>query len=135
MTTATRAARKGQPTHRAGTPAASPLTGLGSLIRLYGRLCRRQIIIWTLAMLVMVPASVIAMDDAYPDQEALDARAMLLDNPSAVMMTGPAFAQHDYTFWAMVANELMLYVLIAVAIMSVLRSEEHTSELQSRGHL
>ncbi len=136
MTTATRAARKGQHTHRADTPAASPLTGLGSLIRLYGRLCRRQIIIWTLAMLVMVPASVIAMDDAYPDQEALDARAMLLDNPSAVMMTGPAFAQDDYTFWAMVANELMLYVLIAVAIMSVLmmvrltRAEEEAGRLE-----
>src|SRR5699024_9644648 len=48
----------------------------------------------------------------------------------------PIFAQDDYTFWAMVANELMLYVLIAVAIMSVLmmvrltRAEEEAGRLE-----
>ena len=135
MSSATRSARAPEQTHRAQKRSASPLTGLGSLVRLYARISRRQILIWVLAMLAMVPASVVAMEEAYPDQESLDARAQLLDNPSAVMMTGPAFAQDDYTFWAMVANELMLYVLIAVTIMSVLLMVRHTRAEEEAGRL
>lgn len=124
------------PTHRAARLPGSALTGLSPLVRLYGRLSRRGILIWTLALLVLVPASILAVQDAYPDQAALDARAALLDNPSAVMMTGPAFAADRYTLWAMVANELFLYVLIPAAIMSVLltvrltRDEEETGRLE-----
>ena len=102
MTAATAA-----PTHRGQRRAVGPLTGLRSLLRLHLRLARRGILIWTLAVLVLVPASIYAMEDVYPDQAALDARATLLDNPSAVMMTGPFFAADHYTFWAMVANELL----------------------------
>ena len=115
MTAATAA-----PTHRGQRRAAGPLTGLRSLLRLHLRLARRGILIWTLAVLVLVPASIYAMEDVYPDQAALDARAALLDNPSAVMMTGPFFAADHYTFWAMVANELLLYLLVPAAIMSIL---------------
>ncbi|GAA4527071.1 exporter of polyketide antibiotics [Brachybacterium paraconglomeratum] len=122
-------------THRANPAKASPLTGLGALVRLYGRISRRTIIVWTLAMLVLVPASVYAMKEAYPDQGALDARAMLLDNPSAVMMTGPYFATGQYTFWAMVANELFLYILIPAAIMSVLLTVRHTRGEEEAGRL
>lgn len=123
------------PTHRASPAPASPLTGLGSLVRLYGRISRRAIIVWTLAVLVLVPASIYAMEEAYPDQGALDARAMLLDNPSAVMMTGPFFASEQYTFWAMVANELFLYILIPAAIMSVLLTVRHTRGEEEAGRL
>ena len=48
-------------THRADPVAASPLTGLGALVRLYGRISRRAIIVWTLAVLVLVPASILAI--------------------------------------------------------------------------
>lgn len=123
------------PTHRASAVPASPLTGLGSLVRLYGRISRRTILIWTLAALVLVPATIVTMEEAYPDQGALDARAMLLDNPSAVMMTGPFFAAEQYTFWAMVANELFLYVLIPAAIMSVLLTVRHTRAEEEAGRL
>ncbi|WP_114854944.1 ABC transporter permease [Brachybacterium sp. YJGR34] len=131
-----RTAQPSHPTHRADAPASSSLTGLGSQIRLYGRLTRRAVIIWTLSILVLVPASIVAMEDVYPDQNTLDARAMLLDNPSAVMMTGPYFAADHYTFWAMVANELFLYILLPAAIMSILlitrltRAEEEAGRLE-----
>ncbi|ACU85478.1 putative exporter of polyketide antibiotics [Brachybacterium faecium DSM 4810] len=131
----TRAHPSDAPTHRRDVGPASALTGLTSLIRLYGRLSRRQIILWTVAMLVLVPASILAMEEAYPDQETLDARAMLLDNPSAVMMTGPFFATDRYTFWAMVANELLLYILLAAAIMSVLVTIRHTRGEEEAGRL
>ena len=134
MMAATRAAATDH-THRAEPLPASPLTGLGSLVRLYGRISRRAILLWALAVLVLVPASIFAMEETYPDQDALDARAMLLDNPSAVMMTGPYFATDQYTFWAMVANELFLYILVPAAIMSVLLTVRHTRGEEEAGRL
>ncbi|GLI31316.1 MULTISPECIES: ABC transporter permease [Brachybacterium] len=130
MTAATAA-----PTHRRQRRAVGPLTGLRSLLRLHLRLARRGILIWTLAVLVLVPASIYAMEDVYPDQAALDARATLLDNPSAVMMTGPFFAADHYTFWAMVANELLLYLLVPAAIMSILLTARLTRGEEESGRL
>lgn len=130
-----RPAAEGGPTHRAPRRRPAPLAGLGMLIRLYGRISRRAILLWTLAFLVLVPASVVAMQDVYPDAESLQARAMLLDNPSAVMMTGPFFASDEYTFWAMVANELFLYLLLPAAIMSVLLTVRHTRAEEEAGRL
>ena len=114
---------------------ATALTGLGTLVRLFWRLSRRQIILWGLVMLATVPASVVALKEAYPDQQALDARAALLGNPSAVLMTGPAFARDHYTLWAAVANELFLYILLAGAIMSILMTMRHTRLEEESGRL
>lgn len=114
---------------------ASPLTGTGILVRLFWRLSRRQIILWGLVMLLAVSGSVVALKQAYPDQQALDARAALLGNPSAVLMTGPAFAREHYTLWAAVANELFLYVLLAGAIMSILLAVRHTRLEEESGRL
>lgn len=123
------------PTHRAEPERVSSWTGLASLVRLYGRISHRTILVWTLAVLALVPASILAMEEAYPDQDALDARATLLDNPSAVIMTGPYFATDQYTFWAMVANELLLYILVPAAIMSVLLTVRHTRGEEEAGRL
>lgn len=112
------------------------LTGTGLLLRLFLRISGRQVLVWTIAFAVLVAASVAALRDTYPDAEALQARAALLDNPAAVMMTGPAFALDDYTFGAMVANELALWILLPAGIMSVLlavrltRAEEESGRLE-----
>ncbi|MDN5901068.1 MAG: polyketide antibiotic transporter [Brachybacterium sp.] len=122
-------------THRLDVRPAYALTGLGALVRLFGRISRRQILIWAVAMVVTVAASVLALKEAYPDQQALDARAALLGNPSAVLMTGPAFGRDHYTLWAAVANELFLYVLLAGAIMSILLMVRHTRAEEEAGRL
>ncbi|MCT1385313.1 polyketide antibiotic transporter [Brachybacterium sp. p3-SID1565] len=112
------------------------MKGTGYLLRLYARTVRRQMLIWVLAFLLLVPASVVAIKEAYPDSAALQARAQLLDNPAAVMMTGPMFDQDHYTLWAMVANELALYLYLPAAIMGILlmvrltRAEEESGRLE-----
>lgn len=112
------------------------MTGTGYLLRLYARTVRGTALIWVLAFGLLVPASVAAMKEAYPDAAALQARAQLLDNPAAVMMTGPMFDQDQYTLWAMVANELALYLYLPAAIMGILlmvrltRAEEESGRLE-----
>ena len=74
-----------------------------------------------------------ALQAAYPDAAARQTRAALMTNPSAVLMTGPAFGVDDYTFGAMVANELSLTVLVATAIMAVLLVVRHTRADEEAG--
>ncbi|OYN90490.1 ABC transporter permease [Parenemella sanctibonifatiensis] len=114
---------------------SSDFTGTGRLLRLNLRLGRIGLAIWVVAMFVGVWSSVVALAEAYPDQAALDARAALLGNPAAVMMTGPAFAVDDYTLAAATANELSLYVLLAVAIMAILWTVRHTRAEEESGRL
>lgn len=96
------------------------MTGTGHLLRLYARTVRRAVLLWVAGFAMLVPLSAIAIKEAYPDAAALEARAQLLDNPAAVMMTGPMFAQDEYTLWAMIGNELALYLYLAAAIMGIL---------------
>ena len=111
------------------------LAGTGLLLRLYLRISRRQILLWAVGFLVLIAASVVALEETYPDAQALQARAALLTNPAAVMMTGPAFALEDYTFGAMLANELSLYVFLPAGIMSVLLAVRHTRAEEESGRL
>ncbi len=114
---------------------AGQFTGMGRLLRLHLRRDRVRLAVWVLAFLVLIPASVAAMDVAYPDQQALQARAHLLNNPAAIMMTGPLFGADHYTFGAMVANELALWTFLPAAIMAVLFTTRHSRAEEESGRL
>ncbi|TRY19739.1 polyketide antibiotic transporter [Tessaracoccus rhinocerotis] len=115
--------------------SGSPFTGTAALTRLNLRLDRLRLVIWAVAILLCVWGSVIALDEAFPTQESLDARGALLGNPATIMMTGPAFQMEHYTFGAMLANELGLYLFIAVAIMAILLAVRHTRAEEESGRL
>lgn len=115
--------------------SSSPFTGTWALLRLNLRLDRIRLLVWTLAIFASVWGSVVALDEAFPTQESLDARGALLGNPATIMMTGPAFPMEHYTFGAMLANELGLYLFIAVAIMAVLLAVRHTRGEEEAGRL
>ncbi len=114
---------------------AEPWTATGRLFRLNLRLDRVRILVWVLALAGTVYGTVLALEETFPDGEARQARAALLDNPSAVMMTGPAFGADDYTLGAMTANELSLSVLVATAVMSILLASRHVRAEEESGRL
>lgn len=118
---------------RARTVTAQPWVGTGHLLRLYLRLDRIRIPVWALAIASTAFVTVPALELAYPDAAARQTRAMLMSNPSAVLMSGPAFGLEDYTLGAMVANELSLSVIVAVAIMSILLAVRHTRADEEAG--
>ena len=117
----------------AGT--AEPWAGTLDLLRFFLRLERVRIAVWTLSFGILVAGSVASLDATYTTPEALQARASIMSNPSAIMMTGPAFGLDNYTFGAMVANELSLYVFLAAAIMSILLVIRHTRAEEESGRL
>ena len=122
------------PTH-AAPKAGSSFTGTGALLRLNLRLDRVRILLWTVAVGLGVYGSVYSLDQAFTTEEAIQARGALLTNPATIMMTGPAFAADDYTFGAMVANELSLYVFLTAAIMAILLAVRHTRAEEESGRL
>jgi ABC-2 type transport system permease protein len=134
MTATTAQRRPAHPAHATPGPG-SPFTGTGALLRLNLRLDRFRILAWTLAVGLGVYGSVVALDEAYPTDASLQSRGALLANPATIMMTGPAFAADDYTFGAMVANELALYVFLALGMMSILLAVRHTRAEEESGRL
>lgn len=120
------------PVPRRARPA-SPWTGTRALVGHALRLDRVRITAWTASTALVVAGSVASLEVTYPDQAALQARAALLDNPASVMMTGPAFGTDHYTFGAMVANELLLWLLVAAALISVLLVVRHTRAEEESG--
>lgn len=136
MSTATTTApTTAAPRHREPPGAVEPFAGTGWLVRLMLRLDRVRIPAWALSFLALVAGSVASLEATYPTAESLQARAALMDNPAAVLMTGPAFALDDYTFGAMVANELSLWIFAPAAVMSVLLAVRHTRGEEESGRL
>lgn len=137
--TAGQATSRARPRGAANRPGAGgtaePWAGTRELLRFFLRLERVRIAVWTLSFGIFVAGSVASFNATYTTPEALQARASLMSNPSAIMMTGPAFGLDDYTFGAMVANELSLYLFLAAAIMSILLVVRHTRAEEESGRL
>ncbi|MEF3119703.1 polyketide antibiotic transporter [Kocuria flava] len=113
----------------------APWTATGRLLRLNLRLDRVRLLVWVLALAGTVYGTVGALRETFPDGQARQARAALLENPAAIMMTGPAFGADDYTLGAMTVNELSLSVLVAAAVMSILLAGRHVRAEEESGRL
>ncbi|MCL1801307.1 MAG: hypothetical protein FWG25_08115, partial [Promicromonosporaceae bacterium] len=64
-------------------------------------------------------------------------RASLMRTPASIFMTGPGFGLDNYNFGAIMANELLLWFILALAIMSIMQVIRHTraEEETSRSEL
>ncbi|MGI9001487.1 MAG: ABC transporter permease [Pseudonocardia sp.] len=118
----------------ADVPAGSrTLAGTTELLRFALRRDRLRLAIWVLAVGVLNAYTAAALDSAFPTAVDRQARAALMTNPSAVLLGGPNFGLDDYTLGAIVANEVSLTIMIAVAIMSILLVMRHTRAEEESG--
>ncbi|SDT71116.1 ABC transporter permease [Jiangella sp. DSM 45060] len=111
----------------------STLTGTATMIRFILRRDRVRLPIWIGAIVLLVVGSLPTFPETYPTQADRQARADLLDNPATVALTGPAYGTDNYTFGAMTANELLLWVAITMALMSILLMVRHTRAEEETG--
>ena len=119
----------------------SALAGTGRLLRLALRRDRLLLIGWVAALGVLVASTVAAIDEAYPDAQARIARALLSESPGTVIMTGPMFGVErdaqglplDPGFGPIVVNELGMFLLLGVAVMSILMAVRHTRADEESG--
>ncbi|MBO3094029.1 ABC transporter permease [Cellulomonas dongxiuzhuiae] len=135
MTTATPARADRVPGERAtGATGSSPAwAGTARLVRLALRRDRLRIVVWALAVGGLVGYLAAAMPVAYPDAAALQAQAEIMKQPSGAFLSGPGYGLDDYTFGAMLANELLGMIAVAVAVMSILTVVRHTRADEEAG--
>ncbi len=115
------------------TPAASPLTGVGSLIRLALRRDRVRLSVWIAALTLMMVYAPNAIKLAYPEEAQRAARVNLLKTPAGMILGGPMFGVNETDLGVMMANELMLTLIIAASILSILTVIRHTRAEEESG--
>lgn len=118
MTAVTADARLGQ--------TGGAFTGIGTLIRFVLRRDRVRIAIWVAAIVGTVLSTAAALPGLYLTAEARQARAALMANPAAKAIAGPGHGLEDYTFGAMMTQEMLGFTAVAVALMSILLLVRHT---------
>lgn len=109
------------------TASTAPrLTGTGTLLRLYLHVSRRRLVLWVVGLTALDVLIVAAFPGLYPDAAARQQRAALItSSPAAVSFSGPGFGVDDYTFGAMMANEMLGFVAVLVALMAAFLVVRH----------
>lgn len=109
------------------------LTGTGRLIRFALRRDRVRIPVWALALAGIIGYFLVVIPIAYSGPEALQTRADIMKDPAAAMMAGPGYGLDNYTFGAMVSNELLGWLAVAAALMSIFLVIRHTRDEEETG--
>ena len=113
--------------------AASPFTGVGSLVRLALRRDRVRLSVWIAALTLMMVYAPNAIKLAYPDEAQRAARVNLMKTPAGMILAGPMFGVRETDLGVMMANELMLTLIIAASILSILTVIRHTRAEEEGG--
>jgi ABC-2 type transport system permease protein len=113
----------------------SAFTGTGTLIRFILRRDRIRIPIWVVAIVFSVVGTALVLPDTFPTAADRQSRAELVDNPALSLILGPGYGLEDYTFGAMMSNEMLGITTIAVALMSIFMVVRHTRAEEEAGRI
>lgn len=114
-------------------PRGRGVTGWTTLLRFALRRERVRIPVWTASVALLLAYVAVALDALYPTAAERQARAALVSSPAGIMLSGPQYGIEDYTLGAMIANEMALTVMVAVAIMSISLVVRHTRAEEETG--
>ncbi|MPY98939.1 MAG: ABC transporter permease [Actinophytocola sp.] len=109
------------------------MTGFSTLLRFGLRRERVRMPVWIAALTLLTVSTVAGFPDLYPTAASRQSRASLMDSPAATAMNGPGFGLDNYTFGAMLANEMTGFLAIFVALISVLMVSRHTRHEEEQG--
>ncbi len=109
------------------------LAGTGTLLRFALRRDRVRIPVWTAALVVTTVASLDAFKKSYPGIADRQVAARAADSPAAIAMTGPRHYLSHYTYGVMLSHQMISFVAVFVALMSVLIVARHTRTEEETG--
>lgn len=121
------------PLVRARPARTSALTGTAWMLRLMLRRDRWRLLVWVASIAALYAASLAEYTVLAQDPQGMHARAVLMQTPAMVTMAGPGYGLDDYTVGAAVANELVLWMLVALAVLSILEVVRHTRAEEESG--
>lgn len=99
------------------------------------RLDRFRLPVWLISLTVITPLIAVSLHELYPtaaDRQVL-AGAML--NPAMVALVGPGYGLEQYTFGAMLANQMLVITALIIGVMSILLTVRHTRTDEEEGRV
>ena len=111
----------------------SMLTGAGTLLALAVRRDRIRLSVWIGVLTLMMVYAPNAVKLAYPTEVERASRVSLLKTPAGMMLGGPMFGRNETDLGVMMANELMMTLIIAAAILAILTVIRHTRAEEEGG--
>jgi ABC-2 type transport system permease protein len=114
-------------------PRSTAYVGTTTLLRAALRRDRRRLLIWVLSIGALTVYAAVALGALYTTPAARQSRAAVMQTPAGIVLGGPGYGTDDYTLGAMIANELSLSVMVALAIMSSLLVVRHTRAEEDGG--
>jgi ABC-2 type transport system permease protein len=115
------------------------LTGFWKLARGIVRRDRVRLLVWLVAVPAVTIPSLGAYGEMFETPQSAAARAALMATPTGTVFGGPGYGLDHYTTGAMIANELLLWLNLTVALAAILlvvhmtRREEETGRLELVG--
>jgi len=108
------------------------LDNSGRLVRFILRRERVISTIWIVALVLFSVALAPGMGNMF-DDEARQALAETLKNPAMIAMMGPVYGIENYTAGAMYSGTMLLWMIIAVAVMNIFLVVRHTRGDEEKG--
>ena len=105
----------------------------GRLVRFMLRRERVVSAIWIIALVIFCAALAPAMDGMFSEPGARQQFAESFDNPVMIAMMGPVYGMDNYTSGAMYTGMMLMWVVIAVAIMNIFLVARHTRADEEHG--
>ena len=105
----------------------------GKLVKLIFRRERIMSAVWIVILVLFSVALAAGINEMFPDTEARSTFAQTIDNPIMVAMMGPVYGLDNYTSGAMYGGMMLLWYVIAVAVMNVFFVARHTRADEESG--
>lgn len=109
--------------------------GTMKLARFILRRDRIQLPAWIFGIVVATVGITAGFPSLYSTPEERAILALTMENPAVVAMIGPVYGIDDYTYGAMTANQMLLFMAIAVGIMNILLVIRHTRSDEESGRV
>lgn len=113
----------------------STLAGTLTLVRFIFRRDRVRVPVWIGSLVALVLMTAAILPESFPTLAERQVRGELTANPAVRFLFGPGFKPSEYTYGAMLANELMGMMLILVALMSLFMISRHTRAEEETGRV
>lgn len=111
------------------------LQGTGSILKLIFRQDRFKIIVWLLSLILVTLSAAYAYPEVYKTEEDRMGFVLTMENPAMEAMIGPVYEAESYPISAIFAHEMLLFSVIAVAIMNILLIGRSTRTDEEDGRL
>lgn len=107
----------------------------GTLISLMLRRNRLYLSVWVVSLTVLTIVTALSYAGMYGNDQERQAMAETMKNPAMTAMVGKGYGLSDYTDGAMLSHQMLLFTMIAAAIMSILLASRHTRGEEEDGRM